>query len=254
MSVTTLNVMNMPFTIVLEQPCSSTLVGETIKRIHSLLVNADTRFSPFRDDSLLSRFQSGDSTVNTDPDFQDIYLRSLLAKSETHGLFDPYYRGIYDPTGLTKGWIVQHIFDTVLQPLLNAQLISGAALNAGGDMVVSSQAGTKGWMVGIENPYNTHTTIASFELNGGAVATSGNAKRGDHIKRSYTDVVQATVIADSLIDADVWATALYCASFEEIAKLIEENTLTAFLVTGPDQFRWFAHGVQHEAIATLSTH
>lgn len=244
MNTHVLNVMNLPFTIMVDSMANDSRIERAIRTIHSLLIDADQRFSPFRATSLVSRFQHGDNAVRANGDFQEVYFKTLLARVETDGLFDPYYSGVYDPTGLVKGWIVEVAFNQVLKPLLRTGQIAAAAINAGGDMIVSSNASENAWMVGVENPYDTHRYVAAFPLCSGAVATSGSSKRGEHIKRAYHDIVQSTVIADSLVDADVWATALLAAPRDDIPHLITEHALTAFLITAPGEYLNFSHGTR----------
>jgi thiamine biosynthesis lipoprotein len=70
------------------------------------------------------------------------------------------------------------------------------------------------WRVGIEDPHDPTRVLAVVPVRDGAVATSGTAHRGAHLVDARTgaapDVVaQVTVVARSLTDADVDATAAY---------------------------------------------
>ncbi|MEE8666571.1 MAG: FAD:protein FMN transferase [Bifidobacterium mongoliense] len=245
-----LNVMNLPFTIMLESRHRETDMHSTVDRIHEVLVDVDRRFSPFRDDSLVSRFRRGDRSMSRDQDFGEVYMRALLERVETDGLFDPYFRGGYDPTGLVKGWAVNRAFSLVLRPLLSQGLLTGAAINAGGDVLFSAREHGLPWRVGVQDPYDVHEYIAAFELGSGAVATSGTSRRGEHVVREYHDVVQATVIADSIVEADVWATALLAAPQDRLDALIRDHGLTAFLVMGPQGYRNYLHGKPAQVIST----
>ena len=161
-----------------------------------------------------------------------LYMRALLARAETGGLFDPYFSGRYDPTGLVKGWAVARAFTLAISPMLDDGRLRSAAINAGGDMLVSTvEADSPGWMIGVEDPRDTRRYLAAFRLRGGAVATSGASKRGEHVARRCREVLQATVIADSIIDADVWATALLAAPIADIPGLTERHGLHALIVT-----------------------
>lgn len=253
MNTYVLNVMNLPFTIMVNSISKDLKIEKTVKTIHSLLIDADRRFSPFKANSMVSRFQHGDHDVLSDEDFQEVYLKTLLAQVETDGLFDPFYSGVYDPTGVVKGWIVETAFNQVLEPLLRTGQVTAAAINAGGDMIVSANAFQTAWTVGIENPCDPHHYVAAFPLRSGAVATSGSSKRGEHIKRAHHDIVQSTVIADSLVDADVWTTALFAASRDDIPHLIAEHALTAFLVTDSGQYQNYSHGTLVDA-SSISSH
>jgi thiamine biosynthesis lipoprotein len=81
------------------------------------------------------------------------------------------------------------------------------------------------WRIGIEDPADPSRIIAVVPVSTGAVATSGTAHRGQHLLdartgRPPTGVASVTVIAGSLTDADVDATAAFAS--------------------GPDAARWLS--------------
>ncbi|WP_300765910.1 FAD:protein FMN transferase [uncultured Bifidobacterium sp.] len=248
MHARTLNVMNLPFTILLDGPGDARVMESAIGGIGDVLVDVDRRFSPFRSDSLVCRYRAGDRSMLTDDDFTDVHSRSLLARMETDGLFDPFFRGGYDPTGLVKGWAVERAFDLVLNPLIAQGSIAAAAINAGGDMAVAPRADGDLWHIGVVDSHDGRRFVAAFDLPSGAVATSGTSERGEHVVRRFHDVVQATVIADSLVDADVWATALLAASLRDIDRLVGEHGLTAVLVLGPERILAYSNGQRTEPV------
>jgi thiamine biosynthesis lipoprotein len=87
-------------------------------------------------------------------------------------------------------------------------------LNVGGDVLVSGQdESSSPWSIGIVDPLDRNTLLTSATLRGSrrACATSGSAERGDHIwtiGAAPTVFVQATVLADDIVTADVLATAI----------------------------------------------
>lgn len=253
MRYVTLGVMNLPFTLAIddadaagengaETPDATDGVRKAVDGVRNLLVDVDRRFSPFRDDSLVSRFQRGDRTMTRDEDFADVYMLSLLARAETDGLFDPYFRGVWDPTGLVKGWAVDRAVSGVLMPLVRSGRLPSTSINAGGDMLLLPRQGDRPWHVGIADPHDRGSFIAAMSIRSGAVATSGTSERGEHVVRRHHDVLQATVVAESLVDADVWATALLGASVAGLDRLIAANSLTAFLVMSRGGVRDYAGG------------
>ena len=94
------------------------------------------------------------------------------------------------------------------------------------------------WTVGIRHPDDTERLIGTLQLANRGVATSSNRLNsftaGDttygHIMAAATgqpavsDVIQATVIADSATDADALATAMIVAGSKRAAEWLERAT------------------------------
>lgn len=229
--------MNLPFTIKIATLNPDQVVMEQLKnaseQIEERLRQIDLDFSPFRYDSLVSRYQRGDrSPILDSVDFQNVYGQAILAEQMTDGIFTPYFAGRYDPTGLVKGWAIEQCFDNYLKPLLQDPKIDGVSLNGGGDMKLATRPGSDfRWGIGIEDPDDLQKVIATYYLKGGAVATSGNSKRGEHILRiNNNQVEQVTVISNSLVDADIWATVGVSAGVEKFATMINEYHLSGLLI------------------------
>lgn len=229
--------MNLPFTVKIATTDPDQVVMEQLKvaseRIEERLRQIDLDFSPFRYDSLVSKYQRGDRTpILESTDFQAVYGQAILAEQMTDGVFTPYFAGRYDPTGLVKGWAIEQCFDDYLKPLLQDFKIDGVSLNGGGDMKLATKPGSDfRWGIGIEDPNDLQNVIATYYLKGGAVATSGNSKRGEHILRmNDNQVEQVTVISSSLVDADIWATVGISAGVEKFATMINQYHLSGLLV------------------------
>lgn len=232
-----INQMNIPFTVKIATDDPDDVVMEQLKvaaeRINDFLIQIDRDFSPFRYDSLVSQYQRGDrSPILDSNDFQTVYAQSVLAEQMTDRVFTPYFAGRYDPTGLVKGWAIEQAFDKFMVPLLEDTHIEGISLNGGGDIKSATKQGsTFNWGIGIENPDELQDVLATYYLKNGAIATSGNSKRGEHIVRKYpNDVEQVTVVSHSLVDADIWATVGVAAGLEKFANFIEEYDLSGILV------------------------
>lgn len=102
----TVEAMTLPFTISLATVSASKPEQELDKLsagILSELERLEEKFSAFRSTSLVCRFQDGDKSVLLDQEFQEVFALAEMAYQETEGAFDPYYKGIYDPTGLCQG-------------------------------------------------------------------------------------------------------------------------------------------------------
>lgn len=225
------HLMSMPFTLRL-LTAEKGVLERCANEVRALLARVDARLSPFRADSLVSRFRRGDRGVLlTEADVYEVYALCEHARDVTHGHFDALDGPDWDPTGLVKGWAVERAFERALAPLLQTGAAEAAALSGGGDMRLGVRAGsTFLWGVGIESPdaqaRSRGELVGTVRVGDGAVATSGTSKRGEHLRRrggrrpdSDDDVVQATVVSPSLMEADIWATAAISAGVREFSRL-----------------------------------
>lgn len=183
------------------------LTREAVERAFAVLRAVDATFSPFRDDSELSRLRRGELTLtDASGDMRLVERLCRTAVERTGGAFDPWrWRDGYDPTGLVKGWAVARVGQ------LLRELDADVLVNAGGDVLARSVSGQP-WLVGIEDPSDRASVLATVPVVDGAVATSGPAARGAHIVDPRTGepasgVLSATVVGPSILWADVDATA-----------------------------------------------
>lgn len=122
--------------------------------------------------------------------------------------------------GFVKSWSVQKFAEKLTDRSLPAGLI-----DAGGDLFAWNESGTQqSWSVGVASPYSDQETIMELRLKKRAgMATSSKVKRSwrDGNGRSYhhiidprtalpacSDCVQATVVGDALLWAEVYAKCL----------------------------------------------
>lgn len=115
--------------------------------------------------------------------------------------------------GVAKGWAAH-------QAMQRLQAYGPALVDAGGDIAISGLLpGGEYWLVGVENPLQPGSNLAILKLGHSGVATSGRDyrrwKRGQgwqhHIidprsgQPADTDVLCATVVASSLLQAEMAA-------------------------------------------------
>lgn len=122
--------------------------------------------------------------------------------------------GLVDLGGIGKGYTVQ----AAAQWLRHVGEASAGMVDGGGDISVWSD-GSKEWTIGVSHPYHQETEIAQLRLKNGGIATSNVVYRswsqGDEKKHHIidgrtglpadNDYIQATVIAENCLDAEVGA-------------------------------------------------
>lgn len=236
----------MPFTITLvvsDKDKGQVLLETVSDQVLTDLRKIEDDFSPFKAGSMVSRFRAGEKELLLDPDFQEVYAKSLAAQEETEGAFDPFFDGDYNPTGLVKGWAIEQVFDRHLRPLLESAVIEAVGLNGAGDMQLLTGASSDfTWQVGIEDALNPQQVVSRFSLKDGAIATSGLSKKGQHIKASSSAIDQVTIVANSLVQADIWATALMTCEETRARNLIARHRLSGLYQIGATH-HYFQHGV-----------
>lgn len=204
----------------------------------------DRVFSTYRHDSDISRMGRGELDLkNADPRVAVVAAGCREAAAETDGLFSAHWAGSFDPTGYVKGWAVENAARRHLQPLVHDAIAAG--INAGGDMQLFTAADTDwSWNVAIADPHRPGLAVATMAITNGAVATSGTGERGHHIidprtGQPATGIAGATVVADGLASADLWATAAVVAGFENRSWIGRAETLTGLLVADDGRVsRW----------------
>ena len=243
--------MNMPFTIAFVRDSFDEILidalNQIVYEIDKYLQNVEEKFSPFLPASLVSRHTDLGEELQDDffdIEYQEVYSRSIIAKKETQGLFDPFFNGKYNPTGFVKGWAIENAFMKYIKPLIDNNIIEAGAINGAGDIQVGTRLDSNfSWEIGIENPEDKGKIIAKYSIKNGAVATSGLSKKGQHIK-SDNDInhVQVTVVGTYLSDVDVLATAGVVSDEKIWSEIVESKLLTGILLTKEGIKRVFEEG------------
>jgi thiamine biosynthesis lipoprotein len=182
----------------------------------AVLREADRVFSTWRADSVVSRLARGELALgDCPPEVVEVLAIGDAAERDSGGAFRVRRRGpdgaeVLDPSGVVKGWAAERAAGA-----LRALPDTDFALNAGGDLLCRTlDPDAAPWRIGIEDPRDPRRLIARVPVHTGAVATSGTAHRGQHLVDARTGrppsgVASVTVVAGSLTDADVDATAAY---------------------------------------------
>ncbi|MFN8620246.1 MAG: FAD:protein FMN transferase [Chloroflexota bacterium] len=195
---------------------------EVLDEAFAWLHEADRRFSPYKEDSEVSRFSRGELRLDdASADLREVLRLCEELRVASDGAFDAgRWRpdGRPDPTGLVKGWAAERA-----GLMLTAGGLDAWCLNVGGDVVVRGEtAPGEGWRVGIRHPDDAQRIVAVLEVRDLAVATSGAYERGEHIVDGRTGkpadgVRSMTVVGPSLTLADGYATAAFAMGREGVA-------------------------------------
>ncbi len=208
-----------------------------VRRASAALHEVDRVFSPYREDSDITRLRRGDlDLADAHASVRGVLEACERAETATGGLFSARWQGWFDPTGYVKGWAVEQAFRDHLEPLLSRPGATAIGINAGGDMQLATAPGSDWtWNIGIADPVKPGHLLATVAITSGAVATSGTSERGAHIidPRSglpAVDLTSATVVADSLTTADLWATAAMVAG-DDLGWIRRAPTRSGLIVT-----------------------
>lgn len=134
---------------------------------------------------------------------------------------------LIDLGGIAKGYAADRACE-----ILKAAGIDTGLVNAGGDITAF---GSRTWKVGIKNP-GSEGIFAVIPLKDKAVATSGDyerffvqgSKRYSHILDPANGLpaqglISATVVAESCVLADAWATALFVKGPEALGPVLDKR-------------------------------
>ena len=201
--------MGLPVSLLARGAVVGPALPDAVEAVFAELRRVDELLSPYREDSEVSRIARGEP-VDRHPDTLEVAALAEQARELTGGLFDATRPdGTWDPSGIVKGWAVERA----------AQHLDVAGvdwcLNAGGDVAVVCSSGVP-FVVGIEDPADPSTLVATVPSSGLAVATSGTAARGRHLYdprsgAAADELGSVTVVGPSLTWADVLATAAFVA-------------------------------------------
>ena len=202
----------------------------TAEAIERFMNHIDRVFSPFRSDSLTARANRGDwAGLRDNRDFYEVFALGAAARQRTRGHFLLMRHGRYDPVGLVKGWAIERAFERFINPMIDAGLVEAGVLGGGGDMQMGVAPDSDfTWRVGIDHPTEPGMLAGTVELANGGIATSGYSKRGQHIEHTgphaSNGLIQATVAAEHLTDADMLATTALSAGLAEFRALTSPSS------------------------------
>lgn len=208
--------MGMPITL---EVADGSVTQADLDFVFAYFTSVDERFSTYKETSEVSQINRGElRPAQYSEDMKTILALSEQTKKETNGYFDIEHDGIIDPSGIVKGWAIQHGAH-----LLKARGLRNFYIDAGGDIQVAGTKDGHPWRVGIRNPFNRAEHVKILALTDEGIATSGTAIRGQHIYDPYhpdrplVDVMSISVIGPNVYDADRFATAAFAMGTKGIA-------------------------------------
>ena len=194
----------------------------------------DTRFSPYKPGSEVSRHDGGEIPAGGhSPEMTEILELAEQTKAATHGYFDIRRPdGRIDPSGIVKGWAARRAAERLV-----ARGARNFCIETGGDIQTSGRNADGGdWQVGIRNPFDETEIVKVVRIADRGIATSGSYARGAHIYDPVgggTDavpVVSLTVIAADVLEADRFATAAFAMGRDGILFIEERAGLEGYMI------------------------
>lgn len=220
---------------------------QAIKNACAVLHEADATFSTYKPESPISKLAAGrTSLAQCPPVVSEIWNQCEFWNQVTEGWFNAFTeQNTFDPSGLVKSWAAQNAANILLEAG-----IDDFTLNAGGDVLIADNASeARDWRVGLAKPVSIASAqsgaFAVLDLSATAfraVATSGSAERGNHIwnpkasnRLPSGELLQISVVARDLVEADVWATAAFAWGPDAIARIDKQPALEAICVLADGQ-------------------
>jgi thiamine biosynthesis lipoprotein len=200
------HVMGTVFSVAIRDPGNwDAAVADVVAWLHRV----DGLFSTYQADSDISRLRDGRLALEAaDPLVRAVLDLCDAYESETDRYFTAFLPGGLDPSGLVKGWAIEHA-----SRLLRQHGSSNHVVNGGGDLQVAGESAPgQPWRVGISDPHDPSRVLTVVTGRDFAVATSGTSERGNHIVNPHNGSVRhglasVTVVGPSVERADVYATA-----------------------------------------------
>lgn len=183
------------------------VLGRAVQWLHWV----DATFSPFRDDSDVSRFGRGSVPLaQCAPELGEVLAACADVAARSGGYFTAWPGGRFDPSGYVKGWAIERA-----AALLTEAGSAEHSVNGGGDVqCVGDHGPGQPWRVGIAHPLRPGTLALVVAGRDFAVATSGVAERGAHIVNPHTGqpavgLASLTMVGSRLAVTDAYATAAF---------------------------------------------
>ena len=201
-------------TVVFIDVTSEADIDPAIVKVNQYVNQVDEIFSTYKENSIISQLRRNEIAIEQcPPEVIEVWNLCAFVKELTQGAFDPWaIKGGFDPSGLVKGWAADRCAEILLAA--GAEHIQ---VNAAGDLALRGGfAPSQPWSIGVINPDNRLEVLQTFDIENGAIATSGTYERGAHINDPHTGLIaigakSSTVIGPKGAITEALATALRVA-------------------------------------------
>ncbi len=200
------HVMGTVFSFDVPGPAAAALPG-VLRWLHWV----DATFSTYREDSDVSRYGRAEvALAGCAPEFGQVLALCAEVSSVSGGYFTIRPGGRFDPSGLVKGWAIEHA-----AAMLRDAGSRDHSVNGGGDVQCAGEAAPgRAWRVGIAHPLRPGALATVVTGRDIAIATSGTGERGYHIINPHTgrpasSLASITLVGEHLTITDAYATAAF---------------------------------------------
>ena len=207
------------------EPRGDGSLGRAVRWLHWV----DATFSPYRDDSDVSRFGRGELPLaDCAPELAEVLDACAAISARSGGYFTITPGGTFDPSGYVKGWAIERA-----AAIFTAAGSAEHSVNGGGDVQC---VGSRLWRVGIADPLRPGQLALVVAGRDFAVATSGVAERGAHIIDPHTGhppagLASITVVGATLAETDAFATAAFAMGSAALDWVENLDGYEAFAIT-----------------------
>ncbi len=205
-------------------------LGQAVRWLHWV----DAAFSPYREDSDVSRYGGGSAALaGCVPELAEVLDACAAVTALSGGYFTVTPGGRFDPSGYVKGWAIERA-----AAMLTAAGSAEHSVNGGGDVqCVGDRGPGQPWRIGIADPLRPGALALVVTGRDFAVATSGVAERGPHIINPHTgqpatDLASITVVGSGLTLTDAYATAAFAMGSAARDWVESLDGYEAFAITG----------------------
>lgn len=232
--------MNTRVTIDLYEPIAAEARKDCLSRAFGVFADLEKQFSLFDKRSELSRVNrfSGREIKVSDNFLQAAAYAWEIAR-RTNGAFNSLHRSNTHYSRLMineRRGIIMIPKDAILDlnSVIKGQAIdqalscfpksSSVMIEAGGDIGVRNLPGNAAqvWKIGVRDPCDPKKILTVLPILSGAVCTSGEYFRGNHIAKSNNETASVTATASSARVADVLSTAAYSMPINQAILFIEQ--------------------------------
>lgn len=190
----------------------------------------DKKFSSYKKNSELSKYNHAElKEPDLSREMKFIIHACRRWEERTAGFFNAWYDEKFDPSGYVKGWAVAEA-----AKVIQTQGFKTYCVYIGGDILARSD-GSKVWKIAIQDPTDKSKILNKLSISNGAIATSGNSERGQHIINPKTgrpadELASITVFGSDIVVADILATACFAAGREWPKVLAEHRGYEALVL------------------------